>query len=173
MASSSTQRIEEDSGKKSKTIEKKSLGIIASKGTLDMAYPPLILASAARALDWDVFVFFTFWGLDIIHKDKTKNLKIAQLAIPNLGIPNLVGVLPGMTKLTNNIMKKRMKNNNVVSLDTLLNACIEAGVDLMACEMTANLMEYSESDFIEGVKTGVGAATAIDRMADCDIQLFI
>ncbi len=159
----------------SEADDTKSMGIIATKGTLDMAYPPLILASTAAAFGWNVHVFFTFWGLDILHKDKMKNLKVSPVGNPNLPapMPNIVGMLPGMTSMTTKMMKKEMDEENVAEIDELVEMCNEAGVDMLACQMTADLFDYDEDDFVEGTEAGVGAATALEMMADCDIQLLV
>lgn len=151
--------------------ENLGLGIIASKGTLDMAYPPLILASTAAAFGWDVMVFFTFWGLDVIHKEK--DLMVVPVGNPNMGMPNAVGIVPGMTAMATKMMKGKIEKHGVADLDTLLDACVESGVQLMGCQMTMDLFGYEESDLVEGAEAGVGAATALERMADCDVTLFI
>lgn len=147
--------------------------IIATQGTFDMAYPPLILASTAAAFGWDVIVFHTFWGLDILHEAKSKSLKISGVGNPNLPMPNLVAALPGMDTVATKMMKRKIDDNGTASIEELIDLSLESGVDLQACQMTIELMDYDEDDFYDGVTTGVGAATALEHMAESDVQLLV
>lgn len=149
------------------------MSIIATKGTLDMAYPPLILASTAAAFGYEVTVFHTFWGLDIIHEKRSKDLKLSSVGNPNMPVPNAVGALPGMDRVTTRMMAKRIRDNNTATIEELVETSIETGVEFQACQMTIDLMEYDTDDFYDGVTVGVGAATAIRDMAESDIQLLI
>ena len=151
----------------------KKMSIIATKGTLDMAYPPLILASTAAAFGYDVTVFHTFWGLDILHEEHSKNLKMSSVGNPNMPVPNVVGALPGMDRVTTSMMERRIDDNDTATIEELLQTSLDMGVEFQACQMTIDLMDYDEADFYDGVTTGVGAATAIQDMADSDIQLLI
>ncbi|QLD89648.1 DsrE/DsrF/DrsH-like family protein [Natronomonas salina] len=151
----------------------KSMVIIATKGTLDMAYPPLILASTAAAFDWDVTVFATFWGLEILHEDNSKDLKLSSVGNPNMPVPNAIGALPGMDRMTTKMMNKRIDDNDTATIEELVQTSLDMGVEMQACEMTIDLMDYDEDDFYDGVTTGVGAATALQRMEDADIQLLV
>lgn len=147
--------------------------IVASKGTLDMAFPPLNLASTAAAFGWDVSVFHTFWGLDILHVEHSKHLPMSAVGNPHMPMPNIVGVLPGMDAMTSRLMKRRMRHNGNAMIEELIELCLETGVDLLACGTTIDLMGYDEDDFYDGVTVGVGAPTAFHEMATSDIQLFI
>lgn len=149
------------------------MSIIATKGTLDMAYPPLILASTAAAFGYEVTVFHTFWGLDIIHEERSKDLKLSSVGNPNMPVPNAVGALPGMDRVTTQMMAKRITDNDTATVEELIETSLEMGVEFQACQMTIDLMEYDENDFYDGVTVGVGAATAIQDMAESDIQLLI
>lgn len=151
----------------------KSMVIIATKGTLDMAYPPLILASTAAAFGWDVTVFHTFWGLDILHEDHSKNLQLSAVGNPNMPVPNAIGAMPGMDRVTTTMMERKIENNDTAGIDELLDTCFAMDVEMQACQMTIDLLDYDEDDFFEGVTVGVGAATALERMADADIQLLV
>jgi peroxiredoxin family protein len=151
----------------------KKMSIIATKGTLDMAYPPLILASTAAAFDYEVTVFHTFWGLDILHEERSKNLKLSSVGNPNMPVPNVVGTLPGMDRVTTSMMERRIDDNDTATVEELLETSLEMGVEFQACQMTIDLMDYDEDDFYDGVTTGVGAATALQDMADADIQLLV
>jgi len=150
-----------------------SMVIIATKGTLDMAYPPLILASTAAAFGWDVTLFHTFWGLDILHEDKSKNLQLSSVGNPNMPVPNAVASLPGMDRVTTKMMEKKIADNETATIEELIDTSLDMGVEMQACQMTIELMDYDEDDFYDGVTTGVGAATALERMADADIQLLV
>lgn len=151
------------------------VAIIASKGTLDMAYPPLILASAAAAMGEDVEIFFTFYGLDIVKKGGAEHLKVAPIANPAMPVPmpNIVGMLPGMTPMATWMMKSQFfGKHNVAPLSQLLDECRELGVKLIACQMTMDVMGIKAEDLIDGVEVG-GAATFINFANDAHITLFI
>lgn len=157
-------------------MAQKKMTIIASKGTLDMAYPPLILATTAAAMDIDVTVFFTFYGLEIIKKDNTEKLKVSPLGNPAMPmpvpIPSLVASLPGMEVMATAMMKKMFKKHGVATVGQLLDVAKESGVKLIACQMTMDVMGYKQSDIIDGVEFG-GAASWMDVAAESQINLFV
>ncbi len=154
----------------------KKMTIIASKGSLDMAYPPLILATTAAAMDVDVTIFFTFYGLDIIKKGNADNLKVTPLGNPAMlmpvPIPTLVSSLPGMESMATAMMKSMFKKHGVATIQQLLDVAVESGVKLIACQMTMDVMGVKQSDIIDGVEFG-GAAAWMDIAAEADINLFI
>jgi peroxiredoxin family protein len=153
----------------------KKMAIIATKGALDMAYPPLILASTAAALGWEVQVFFTFYGLQLLRKDLS-GIKISPLANPAMPMPVpmpvLVQVLPGMEAMATMMMKNKMKSKGVASLDELRSLCQEVDVKFIACQMTVDLFEFQKSDFIDGIEYG-GAATFMKFAGESDVCLYI
>ena len=153
----------------------KRLALIASKGTLDWAYPPFILASTAAALDYDVQIFFTFYGLTLLKKD-LGDLKVSPLGNPAMPMPipmpNLVQMLPGMESMATIMMKQKIASKGVASIDELRSACIETGVKLIACQMTVDLFDFKKSDFIDDIEYG-GAATFFEFAGESDVQLFI
>ena len=151
----------------------KKMSIIATKGTLDMAYPPLILASTAAAFGYEVTVFHTFWGLDILHEERSKNLKLSSVGNPNMPVPNAVAALPGMDRVTTMMMERQIEDNDTATIEELMETSLDMGVEFQACQMTIDLMDYAEDDFYDGVTVGVGAATALQDMADSDIQLLV
>ncbi|RKD88562.1 DsrE/DsrF/DrsH-like family protein [Halopiger aswanensis] len=153
--------------------DQKKMTIVATQGSFDMAYPPLILASTAAAFGWDVVVFHTFWGLDILHEEKSKDLKLSAVGNPNMPVPNAVAALPGMDTMATKMMQKKIDENGTATIEELIDLSLESGVDLQACQMTIELMDYDEDDFYDGVTTGVGAATALQHMAESDIQLLV
>ena len=153
--------------------EGKRMVIIATKGTLDMAYPPLILASTAAAFGWDVTVFHTFWGLDVLHRERSANLKLSAVGNPSMPMPNALAALPGMDAMATRMMRKRIDDNDTASIQELFETSVEMGVEFQACQMTMDLMGYTDDDLLEGVVSGVGAASALSEMADADVQLLV
>ncbi|MCU4744140.1 DsrE/DsrF/DrsH-like family protein [Natronoglomus mannanivorans] len=153
--------------------DRKKMTIVATQGSFDMAYPPLILASTAAAFGWEVVVFHTFWGLDILHEEKSTDLKLSAVGNPNMPVPNAVAALPGMDTVATKMMQKKIDENGTATIEELIDLSLETGVDLQACQMTIDLMEYDEDDFYDGVTTGVGAATALQHMAESDVQLLV
>jgi len=153
----------------------KKMVIIATKGTLDWAYPPLILASTAAAMGWEVGIFFTFYGLNIIHKKKFKSLKIAPLGNPAMPmpVPNLIGAIPGMTQVGTKVMRSMFKSHGVASVEDLLEMCVDLGVKLLPCGMTIEVFGYDAADFIDGVDPVCGAAHFIEYAADADVPIFV
>jgi peroxiredoxin family protein len=166
-----------------------SMTIIATKGTMDWAYPPFILASTAAALGWDVSVFFTFYGLELLKKDLS-GLRVSPLGNPAMpmkmpfgpewfrsirwNIPNAVqAAIPGFEAFATTMMKKTVKNTGVADIATLREACVDAGVNLIGCQMTVDLFGYKRDDFIPEVKDYVGAATFLPMAKDADVSLFI
>lgn len=165
-----------------------SMTIIATKGTLDMAYPPFILASTAAALGWDVAIFFTFYGLDLLKKDM--NLKVSPLGNPampmklpagpqwlrntNLPIPNLIMAgIPGFDSAATGMMKETLKQKGVASIEELRELSIEAEVKLIACQMTVDLYGFEKDDFIPEINDWVGAASFLPIAQKSDVSLFI
>ena len=151
---------------------KKRLAMIAAHGSLDSAYPPLILATTSVALDMEAAIFFTFYGLEIIKKGKADRLKVAPIANPAmpLPVPNIIGMLPGMTWMATAMMNSWMKKAKVAKLSELLAIAIESGVRLIGCQMTMDVMGIKKEDLIEGVEIG-GAATFLEFASDNAISL--
>jgi peroxiredoxin family protein len=165
----------------------KKLAIIASKGTLDWAYPPFILASTAAAMDMEAVVFFTFYGLPLLKKEiEAKVTPVGNPAMPmkmpfgskdfqaiNWSIPNLIsGNVPGFDTMATSLMKETFKKKGVATIEQLREMCIEAGVKFIACQMTMEVFGFDKSEFIDGVEYG-GAATFLEFAADANISLFI
>ena len=152
----------------------KKMAIIASQGTLDAAYPPVILASTAVAMDMEVAIFFTCYGLNLVHKKKGKKLKVSPIANPAapMPVPNIMGIIPGMTGMATWMMKRWMKSANVAKFLELRDICLESDVRMIGCQMTMDVMGIKESDLIEGIELG-GAASFLEFAKDADITLFI
>ena len=155
-------------------MTEKKLAIIATKGTLDWAYPPFILASTASALGYDTEIFFTFYGLQLLKKDLT--LQVSPLGNPGMPmpmpVPVLLQALPGMQSMMTMMMKQKMKSKGVASVEELRELCVEAEVRLVACQMTVDLFEFDTKDFLDGIEYG-GAATFFEFAGQSDICLYI
>ena len=156
---------------RSKTA-KNSLAVVASKGTLDMAYPPLLLATTARSMGMDAAIFFTLYGMQILRKKA--RLKVAPLANPAMPmpVPNLVGALPGMTAMASMMMTGMFKKQAVPSIKELLSMAQESGVKLIACQMTMDVLGIKQKDLIDGIEYG-GLATFIEYSMGTTINLFV
>ena len=157
----------------------KKLSMIVTKGSLDWAYPPFILATTAAAMGLEVSMFFTFYGLTLLKKKldlQVTTLGNPAMAMPMLGMhmamPNIVSAIPGVDAAATVMMKNLIKKKGVASIEELREMAIEADVEMIACQMTMDLFEYSLDDMIAGPKLG-GAASYIDIAANSDINLFI
>ena len=165
----------------------KRMALIASKGTLDWAYPPFILASTAVAMEMEVAVFFTLYGLTLLKKRITakvapqtnpampmkmpfgpKGFQEVEWPMPNM----LMGNMPGFETMATSLMKETFKKKGVATIEELREICLESGAKLIGCQMTMDVFGFSQVDFVEGVDIG-GAATFLEFAADSDIQLFI
>jgi peroxiredoxin family protein len=151
---------------------KNRAAIIASKGTLDMAYPPLLLATGARSMGIEASIFFTLYGVNILKKNA--NLKVAPLANPALPmpVPNLIGALPGMTSMASMMMKGMFKKQAVPSIKELLDMARDSGVKLVACQMTLDVLGMKKKDLIDGIEFG-GLATFIEYGMGATVTLFV
>jgi len=158
-----------------KATHPKRLAIVASKGTLDAAYPPLILATTAAALDMEAGVFFTFFGIHILKKKGLGTLKFVPVGNPAMPMPmpNLLGALPGMTGLATLMMKQTIKQQHIASIPELMEVAKESGVKLWPCQMAMNMMGVAREDLIEGLEEPVGAATFLEYASHADITLFV
>lgn len=149
---------------------------IASKGTLDWAYPPLILSTAAAAANIESAIFFTFYGLNVIHKDFEKRLQVSPVANPAMPMPvpmpDILTAMPGMKSMATGMMKSMFQKKGVATIRELLDVARESGVRLIACQMTMDVFGYTQQDFIEGVEFG-GAAAFLSEARKAHITLFI
>ena len=169
------------------TGKKKRLALVASRGTLDWAYPPFILASAAAAMDWEVGIFFTFYGLPLLKKEvKATVSPLGNPAMPmkmpfgskefqgiNWPMPNLLMAnIPGFEGMATNLMKKTFKNKGVATITELREACIDMDVRLIGCQMTMDVFGFSKDDFIEEAEVA-GAAAFLAYAAEAEVNMFI
>ena len=161
------------------TANAKSMAMIVSKGSLDWAYPPFILATTAASMGVDVSMFFTFYGLPLLKKKM--NLSVTALGNPamkmpmagmHMGMPNVVAALPGVDAMASGMMKNLIKKKGVASVDELRDIAVESDVRIIGCQMTMDLFEYGQEDLIDGIEIG-GAATFMEAALEADVSLFI
>lgn len=157
---------------------RKRMAIIATKGTLDWAYPPFILASTAAAADFEAKIFFTFYGLNLLKHEL--DLKVSSLGNPgmpmpmgmNKWFPALAQAMPGMENMMTMMLKQKIDEKGIASVEELRGACIESDVELIACQMTVDLFDFRREELIDEISTG-GAATFLEFAGDADITLCI
>jgi len=143
--------------------EKKKYAFICSRGTLDGAYPSLILAINSRRLGHEATVFYTFMGINIVRKGYLKKLKFHP--------PGFMGAIPGMSSMATMMMKKQIEEANIPDIEDLMEVAQIEGVRLVACKMTLEMMKLSEDDLMEGVE--VMNAEQYLRLAEtCAINMF-
>ena len=145
------------------------LAIICSKGTLDMAYPGLILANAARMSGIDATLFFTFWGLDIITKKTVDHLHVPTVGNPSMHIPTMVGGLPGMESLATTIMQKQMEKLDIPSVSELLEILSDSGAHLYACRMAMDMFKRTKDDLVPQVEDVISAMDFFDKAAGAQV----
>jgi peroxiredoxin family protein len=163
------------------TEENRKVAFICSKGNLDMVYPALVMGWAALGNGIDVTIFFTFWGMDMIRESRVDHLEIAPVAntsmkmsmmgvdTGNLGIPNIMGVLPGMTAFATKLMKDKMEGLEVPPVREYLEMLVDAGAELYACKMSVDMFELEMEDFIDGVIDIVTAGDFMDMTEGAQI----
>ena len=159
-------------------MDSKRLTIIATKGTLDWAYPPFILATTAAALGYQVTMFFTFYGLQLLKKEL--NLRVSPLGNPGMPMPMgmnswfpvLGTAIPGMETMMTGMMKNTIKSKGVATIEELRDLCLEADAKLIGCQMTIDLFDMKREDFIDDIDIG-GAATYFEHAGEANVNLFI
>jgi peroxiredoxin family protein len=153
----------------------RKLGIICSKGSLDMAYPPLILANAARMGGTEVDLFFTFWGLDIVTKKKINKLNVATVGNPNMHpwfkIPTIMGVLPGMSAAATWMMNREIEKLDFPPVPEFLEMVMDAGANVYGCKMSMDMMKLTREDLVEGAEV-LGAMEFMDLTENAQV-LFV
>jgi peroxiredoxin family protein len=161
---------------KEKQTRPKRLAIaVVSKGTIDAAYPALILATTAASLEMEAGVYFSFFGLNILKKGAQDNLKLVPLGNPALPvpIPNIVAMLPGMTSLATMVRRRDRKKKKLATVPELLQIAVESGVKLWPCSMAMDMFNIKRDDLIDGLPDPVGAATFLEYASEADINLYI
>ncbi len=162
-------------------VRPKRLAMVASKGTLDMIYPPLILAVTATSMGWEVGIFCTFYGLDLLHKDRIKQLKVSAVGNPAMPapfpsvpvkVPDIIGMLPGMNTVATAFMKKWMRQANMPTVQDLFDLSKESGVRFFACATTMGVMGIKQED-LDVCADCAGATTFLDFAAGADVTMFV
>ena len=148
------------------------LAIICSKGSLDKAYPGLILANAARMGGIDATVFFTFWGLDVVTKKTVDHLHVSTVGNPSMPIPTMLGGLPGMESLASTMMKKEMEKLDIPDVHEMVEMIHDAGAKLYACELAMEMFHRDGDDLLDQVDDVITAMDFMDMTADAQV-LFI
>ncbi len=164
----------------------KRLALIASKGTLDWAYPPFILGSAAAAMGWEVSIFFTFYGLTLLQPELEAAVSpLGNPAMPmkmpfgpdgfqevDWPIPTVFMSVPGFQSMATGLMKQTFKNKGVATVEELRDMCVDLDVTMIGCQMTMDVFGFSKDDFIEECEIA-GAAAFLEFAADADVSLFV
>ena len=131
-------------------IEKVS--IIVSKGSLEGIYPALIMANGARAEGMEANLFFTFFGLDAIHKQRIEHIKVATVGNPAMHIPTLLGGLPGMSAIATHMMNKKMGDLDIPSIPEFIEMIGDTGAGMYACKASVDMFDMTKDDFVEQVQ---------------------
>ena len=152
--------------------KERKLAIICSKGSLDMAYPGLVLANAARMMGIECDLFFTFWGMDIITKGKVDKLKVVPVGNPSMSMPQMVGGFPGMTDLATNMMKKEIEKLDMPPVGEFVEMVHDAGAGIYACQMASEMMHLEKDDLIDEVDEIIGAMEFLEKAEGAQV-LFI
>ena len=154
-------------------LKRSKLVIVCSKGSLDMAYPPLMLATTGAAMGMQVDLYFTFWGMNMINKKTIDSLKISLVGNAALPMPNILGMIPGMTSMMTSMMQKKMQKTKMPSIREMIATAKESGVRFHACSPTMDMMGLKKEDLIPEVDDIIGAATYLELASEDAITLFI
>ena len=128
------------------------VSIIVSKGSLEGIYPALIMANGARAEGMEANLFFTFFGLDAVHKNRIDHIKVATVGNPGMHIPTLLGGLPGMSALATHMMNKKMSNLDIPPIGEFIEMIGDTGAGLYACKASVDMFGLSKDDFVPQIK---------------------
>jgi len=160
---------------KEKPVQSKRnrLVIVCSKGSLDMAYPPLMLATTAAAMGMEVHLYFTFWGMNMITKKTIDSLKISPVGNPAPPMPNILGMIPGMSSMVTSMMTKKMQKMKMPSIREMIATAKESGVKFHACSPSLNMMGLTKDDLVPEVDDIIGATTYHDLASEDAITLFV
>jgi peroxiredoxin family protein len=155
------------------TEKKNKLVIVCSKGSLDMAYPPLMLATTGAAMGMEVHLYFTFWGINMVRKKTVESLKVSPVGNPAMPMPNILGMIPGMTRLATRMMKGSMEKMKMPTIKEMIKTAKESGVHFHACSPSMQMMNITKDDLIPEVDDIIGATTYLDLASDDAITLFV
>jgi len=146
-----------------RSITNRKVAIICSKGSLDMAYPGLILANAARMMGIDAVLFFTFWGMDVIRESTVDKLHAGVVGNPGTHMPAMIAGLPGMEGLATRMMKKKIEEIDVPTVRELLVTLSDSGAEIYACQMAMEMMDIKREELIPQVNEVITAMDFFDK----------
>jgi peroxiredoxin family protein len=149
------------------TIEKVS--IVVSKGSLEGIYPGLIMANGARMEGIEADLFFTFFGLDAIRKDRFEKIKVATVGNPGLHMPTLLGAIPGFSALATKMMKRQMEKIDIPPIPEFMELVSDSGVRLYACQATVDMFGLTMDDFIPQVEEIISVGEFYEKAARGEI----
>jgi len=147
----------------------KKVSIICSKGSLDMAYPGLILANAARMSGIEATLFFTFWGLDIVTEKKVDKLRLSTVGNPSMGMPTFLGGMPGMQWMATKMMKRTIDKLDIPPVREMLETLDDSGAELYGCRLAAEMMGLEKKDFVPQLKEIISAMDFFDKSKGANI----
>jgi peroxiredoxin family protein len=153
-------------------VAKNKVSIILSKGSLDMVYPAFMIGTTAAAMGDEVHIFFTFWGLNVLNKKKVASLKVSPVGNPGMPMPNIIGMIPGMTAMATRMMKGKIKQTKTPTIPEMIQTCKDMGVKLHACSTSMEFLGISQSDLIPEVDDVIGASTFL-QLSEGGQTLFI
>lgn len=145
------------------------ISVICSKGSLDMAYPGLILANAARMSGIDATLFFTFWGLDIVTEKKVDHLHTPTVGNPSFPIPTMLGGLPGMEAMASSMMRKQIEKLDIPSVREMLEILHEAGAKMYGCQMAMEMFQLEKDDLVPQIDEVITAMDFFDKSAGAQV----
>lgn len=146
----------------SRTQQEEKLLIILSKGTLDMVYPAFMIANTGATMGKEVHMFFTFWGMNAINKKTMGSLKIAPVGNPGMPMPNILGMIPGMTAMATRMVKGKMQKSKMPPIPDMIKMAKDLGVKIHACSTTMDVFGITKETMIPEVDDVVGAATMLE-----------
>jgi peroxiredoxin family protein len=145
-----------------RTQQESKLLIILSKGTLDMVYPAFMIATTGATMGKEVHMFFTFWGMNVLNKEKMGSLKVAPVGNPGMPMPNILGMIPGMTAMATRMLKGKMQKSKMPSVPDMIKTAKDLGVKIHACSTTTDVFGLTKENMIPEVDDVVGAATMLE-----------
>jgi peroxiredoxin family protein len=131
-------------------IEKVS--IVISKGSLEGIYPGLIMANGARAEGIEANLFFTFFGLDAVHRKRIEHVKVATVGNPGMHIASLVGMLPGMSAIATKLMERKMDQLDIPPVHEFIEMIGDTGAGMYACKASVDMFGFEKDDFVDQVQ---------------------
>jgi peroxiredoxin family protein len=146
-----------------KTIEK--VAIVASKGSLEGIYPSLIMANGARMDGIEADLFFTFFGLDAIRKDRYAKIKVATVGNPGLHMPTLLGALPGFSALATKMMQRQMERIDIPPIPEFIELVADSGAQLYACKASVDMFGLTMEDFVPQVEDIISVGEFYEKAA--------